>query len=146
MMAKSRIAVACDHAGYELKLELLKELEKLGYEYKDFGTNSTESCDYPLFAQRVSQEILNNNFELGLLVCGTGQGMAIMANRNKGIRAVVCGDLFTAEATRTHNNANVLCLGARVTNTDLAKQILNIWLKSEFLGGRHQRRVDMFDE
>lgn len=145
-MNKTKIAVASDHAGYELKLELLKELKNLGYEYTDFGTNSTESCDYPVFAQKVSQEILNKNFELGLLVCGTGQGMAIMANRNKGIRAVVCGDLFTAEATRTHNNANVLCLGARVTNTQLAKQILKIWLNAEFLGDRHQRRVDMFDK
>lgn len=145
-MSKTKIAVACDHAGYELKLELLKELENLGYQYTDFGTNSTESCDYPIFAQKVSEEILNKNSELGLLVCGTGQGMAIMANRNKGIRAVVCGDLFTAEATRTHNNANILCLGARVTDNELAKQILKTWLKAEFLGDRHQRRVDMFDK
>ena len=137
-----KIALGCDHGGYELKLEIIKYLEKNNLEYKDFGCNG-ESCDYPIYARKVGQAILDGECEKGILICGTGIGMSICANKFKGIRAACCGDHFSAEFTRKHNNSNVLCMGARTIGAGVALQLADIFLSTEFEGGRHQNRVDM---
>ena len=136
------IAIGCDHGGYELKLEVIKYLEKNGLEYKDFGCNG-ESVDYPIYARKVGQAILDGECERGILICGTGIGMSICANKFKGIRAACCGDHFSAEFTRKHNDSNVLCMGARTIGAGVALQLADIFLSTEFEGGRHQKRVDM---
>ena len=140
-----KIAIASDHGGYNLKEELFKYL-KDKYEIVDFGTNSTQSCDYPVYAKKVVNAILNENFDRGILICGTGIGMAITANRFKGIRAANVSDTYSARLTRLHNNSNVLTLGARALGEGLAMDIVDIWLNTDFEGGRHQKRIDMIDE
>jgi len=144
-MAGEVIGVGCDHAGLELKRSLLEELEKRGLQVRDFGTNSGESCDYPDFAHALAQGIERGEFKLGLLVCGTGVGMAISANRHPGVRAVVCSETFSARMAREHNDANVLCLGARVVGAGVATDVLDAFLSASFAGGRHAGRVAKID-
>lgn len=141
-----KIAIASDHAGYRLKTEVAALVNRLGHEVTDFGTHSEESVDYPDFAVKVARAVSQGESDRGILVCGTGLGMSIAANKVKGIRAVTCGDTFSARASREHNDANVLCLGARVTGSGLALDIVKTWLETEFLGGRHARRVQKISE
>lgn len=140
-----KIAIASDHGGFEYKKILIPYLEQKGYEVLDLGTNSEESCDYPIYASKVCKEILNNVCELGILICGTGIGMSIAANRHKGIRASVVSDVFSAKMTKMHNNSNVLCLGARVLGIGLVKELVDIWLETNYKGSYHQKRIDMLD-
>lgn len=137
-----KIIIGSDHGGYRLKNEIIKHIEEAGYEVSDLGCYSTESCDYPVIAKSVAKEVLAQKTR-GILVCGTGIGMSIAANRFTGVRASHCTDTFTARMTRMHNNSNILCLGERTTGTGLALDIVDIWLKTEFEGGRHQKRIDM---
>lgn len=137
-----KIIIGSDHGGFRLKNEIISYLQKLGYEVFDLGCYSSESCDYPPIAKAVAKEVLKTDGR-GILVCGTGIGMSIAANRFDGIRASHCTDTFTARMTRMHNNSNILCLGERITGTGLALDIVDIWLKTEFEGGRHQKRIDM---
>lgn len=140
------IAIGSDHGGYLLKEEIKKHLEEKGYDFKDLGTDSTASCDYPVYAEKVCNAIQSGECEKGILVCGTGIGMSMCANKCKGIRAAVCSDHFSAEFTRKHNNANVLCLGARVIGSGVAMQLVDIFLTTEFEGGRHEKRIEMMME
>lgn len=144
-MENLRIAIGSDHGGYEYKEQIVGHLKKKGYECVDVGTYSTDSCDYPVIARAVTTKITTGEADRGILVCGTGIGMSIVANKVKGIRAALCGDTFSARASRAHNNSNVLCLGERVIGINLAMDIVDIWLESKFEGGRHQRRVDMME-
>lgn len=137
------IAIGSDHGGYLLKEEIKKHLKEKGYEFKDFGTDSTASCDYPVYAEKVCRAVQSGECEKGILICGTGIGMSMCANKCKGIRAAVCGDHFSTEFTRKHNNANVLCLGARVIGAGVAMQLVDIFLTTEYEGGRHEKRVEM---
>ena len=141
---KRRIIIGADSAGYALKEELIAILREEGYEIEDCGTDSDASCHYPLFASAVSQKVQSDlGGSFGILVCGTGIGMSMVANKYDGIRAAVCGDTFSARMTRMHNDANILCIGARVTGLGLAKDIVEAFLSAEFEGGRHAVRVDM---
>lgn len=144
-MENLRIAIGSDHGGYEYKGQIVSHLKEKGYECVDVGTYSTDSCDYPVIARAVTTKITTGEADRGILVCGTGIGMSIVANKVKGIRAALCGDTFSARASRAHNNSNVLCLGERVIGINLAMDIVDIWLESKFEGGRHQRRVDMME-
>ncbi len=144
-MERLKIAIGSDHGGFEYKEQILKHLQEQGFECFDVGTHSTDSCDYPIIARKVTEKIVSGVADRGILICGTGIGMSIVANKVKGIRAALCGDTFSARASRAHNNSNVLCLGERVIGINLAMDIVDIWLKSEFEGGRHQRRVDMME-
>lgn len=140
------IYIGCDHAGYEMKEKIIKLLENGGHEYKDSGCNG-EKCDYPVIAQKVCEGVLENiNENKGILICGTGIGMSIAANKFKGIRAAHCTDEFSAKYTRMHNNANVLCIGARITGSGLAEEITDIFLTAEYEGGRHQARLDLIEK
>ncbi len=142
-----RIAIGSDHGGYEYKQEILNYLNAGGYDVKDFGTHSKESCDYPVIAKSVAKSVAAGESDRGILICGTGIGMSIAANKIKGIRAALCSDTFSARATREHNNSNVLCLGQRAIGDKLALDIVDVWLKTEFSGeARHQRRIDMIEE
>lgn len=145
-MDKIKIAIGSDHGGFDYKASIIKALQDKGYEVVDMGTYSPESCDYPLIAKKVARAVAKGDFEKGILVCGTGIGMSMAANKVKGIRAAVCGDTFSARATRAHNNANILCLGQRVVGEGLALDIVDIWLTTKFEGGRHERRVNMIEE
>ena len=138
------IIIGSDHGGFKLKTEIIKHLQELGYEAKDVGCFSTESCDYPVIAKSVVREVLTSGNK-GILICGTGIGVSIVANRFDGIRASHCTDTFTARMTRMHNDSNILCLGERITGVGLALDIVDIWLKTDFEGGRHQKRVDMIN-
>lgn len=138
----ANIAIAADHAGVALKAELVAELKKLGHTPTDFGPMDSTSVDYPDFATKVTGAISGGSASLGVLICGTGIGMSIAANKVHGIRAALCHTEFEARATRQHNDANVLCLGARVTGAGLAIEILKVFLATPFEGGRHQARVD----
>lgn len=141
-----KIAIGCDHGAYELKLLLIKHLEERGIEYTDLGCHSTESCDYPIYAQAVAKELTSGKADLGILLCGTGIGMSMAANKIKGIRAAVCNDCFSAKATREHNNANVLCMGARVIGPGLALMIADTFIDTEFSNDeRHIRRIRMLE-
>jgi len=135
------IAIASDHGGYKLKCAIEKYLEEKGYEYKDFGTDNENSCDYADYAKKVAVSVKNGECEKGILVCGTGIGMSIAANKVHGIRAALCGDYFSAKYTRLHNDSNVLCLGQRVTGEGLALELVKIFLETEFEGGRHAVRI-----
>ena len=140
-MIKS-IAIACDHGGYELKKEVIKHLESKGIAYKDFGCDSTDSVDYPDYGTPAAKAVAAGEFDAGILICGTGIGMSLCANKIKGIRASVCTDTFVARMTRAHNNSNVLCMGARVVGAGLALDIVDAYLSAEFEGGRHSVRVE----
>ncbi|MEG2173049.1 MAG: ribose 5-phosphate isomerase B [Desulfovibrionaceae bacterium] len=139
------IHIASDHAGFTLKSSLILHLSSLGHTIIDEGTHSTASCDYPLYARKVCAAVLEDADCQGILICGTGVGMSITANRMPGIRAALCTSEFQARATRQHNNANVLCLGERVTGAGLAYAIVHAFLDTPFEGGRHQRRIDLID-
>lgn len=138
------IHLAADHAGFALKSALILRLSSLGHDVEDHGTHSTESCDYPVFARQLCEAVTERGGQ-GILICGTGVGMSMVANRMPGIRAALCATEFQARATRQHNDANVLCLGERVTGTGLAFAIVDAFLETAFEGGRHQRRIDLFD-
>ena len=144
-MQNTKIVIGSDHGGFEYKEEIKKFLLEKGYKIIDVGTNSKASCDYPVFAKEAAQKIINGEADRGILICGTGIGMSITANKFKGIRAALCGDTFSARATRAHNNSNILCLGERVIGLGLAIDIVNIWLNTEYEGGRHQKRIDMIE-
>ena len=138
----AKIIIGSDHGGFNLKREIVEHLKILNYEVVDLGCYTQESCDYPVIAKSVAKEVLATNSH-GILVCGTGIGVSITANRFEGIRASHCTDTFTARMTRMHNDSNVLCLGERITGVGLALDIVDIWLNTEFEGGRHQKRIDM---
>ncbi len=135
------IVIGCDHGGYALKCEVIKHLTERGIEFKDFGC-SGETVDYPDIAEKVCDEVANGRADRGILICGTGIGMSMAANKVKGIRAALCSDCYSARFTRLHNNANVLCMGARVLGAGLALQITDEFLDTQFEGGRHAVRVD----
>lgn len=139
------IAIACDHSALELKAEIEKLLEERGLEYKDFGTYTAESCHYPIYACRAAQAVAGGECDRGIVICGTGIGMSLAANKVKGIRCALCGDPYSARMTRAHNDANMLALGARVIGVELAKMIVAEFLDTPFEGGRHQTRIDMIN-
>lgn len=136
------IAIASDHGGFALKQELMAQLKKDGIEFEDLGTYTEESCDYPAYAEKVCRGVVAGTYEKGILVCGTGIGMSMAANKIRGIRCALCSDCFSAEMTRRHNDSNVLSLGGRTLGVELAARIMKIFLSTPFDGGRHQRRVD----
>ena len=140
------IALGCDHGGFELMQDVIKYLESQNIEYKNYGTYSNESCDYPVFAKSVANAIVSGECEQGILICGTGIGISIAANKIKGIRAALCGDCFSAKATREHNNANILAMGARVTGPGLAIEIVKAFLGTDFSNDeRHIRRINQIE-
>ncbi len=145
-MYDKKIAIGCDHGGFKLKNRIIEHLAENGIETVDYGCYSEESCDYPVIAKKIVKEITNGVHDYAILVCGTGLGMAIVANKTRGIRAVTCFDSTTARMAKSHNDSNVLCLGERITGEYLALDIVDTWIKTEFSGGRHKRRVDMFED
>ena len=140
------IALGSDHGGYGLKQEVIKHLEERGIEYKDYGCYSEESCDYPIYGKKVAEAVAGGECEFGIIICGTGIGISISANKVPGIRAALCHDCFSAQSTREHNNANIIAFGARIVGSELAKDIVKAYLDAEFQGGRHQTRIDMIHE
>lgn len=136
------IALGSDHAGYEYKERIKKLLDDLGLPYRDFGTNSTESTDYPDYAHSVAEAVSKGEPERGILVCGTGIGMSIVANKHRGVRAAVCESVAAARLARQHNNANILALGSRITPWETAEEIIKTFLSTGFDGGRHERRIE----
>ena len=140
-----KIAIGCDHVGFILKGRVIEHLREKGYEVEDFGTNSTERTDYPIFGKAVAKAVVSGACDKGIVICGTGVGISLAANKVKGIRAAVCSEPFTAKMARAHNNCNILAFGARVVGPELAKMIVETWLDTDFEGGRHQRRVNMLD-
>ena len=141
-----RIIIGCDHGGYNRKLEIIDHLQNRGFEVEDVGTNSTLSCDYPEYAALLCKRIQSGEFSMGILVCGTGIGMSMAANKHNGIRAACCSDTFSARMTRMHNDANVLCLGERVVGTGLALDIVDQFVDNEFEGERHLKRVALLTD
>ncbi len=141
-----KIAVGCDHGGYELKQAVLKHLEKNGYEYVDYGCYAPERCDYPIYGEKVARAVAGKQCDLGILICGTGIGISLAANRVKGIRAAVCSEPYSAQLTREHNNANIIAFGGRVVGEGTALMIVDAFLNAEFQGGRHAERVALIDE
>ncbi len=139
------IAIGCDHAGCEMKAAVIEALSEKGFDFKDMGSNG-EPCDYPVIARAVCGEVLSGECEKGILICGTGIGMSIAANKFKGIRAALCADSFSTKFTRLHNNTNVMCMGARTLGVGVACELAEIFLTTEFEGGRHQRRVDLITD
>ena len=140
------IAIGCDHGGLELKDFITEYLKKEGYEVKDFGIYENKSVDYPDIAKPVCESVLKNECDRGILICGTGIGMSIAANKFNGIRAAVCGDIYSAKMTKIHNNANIITMGARVIGQETAREIVNAWLTNEYEGGRHQNRLDKISD
>ena len=138
-----KIAIGNDHTAVDLKNTISDYLKELGYEVINLGTDSRESCDYPIYGEKVGRAVADGEADLGIAICGTGVGISLAANKVKGIRACVCSEPYTAKLSRMHNNSNVLAFGARVVGDELAKMIVKEWLDAEFEGGRHQRRVDM---
>jgi len=137
-----KISIGSDHAGFELKEKIKKYLVGLGHEYEDFGTNSTESVDYPDFALKVAESVAKKECDMGILICGSGLGMSMAANKIPGIRAALCSSPEMARLSREHNNANVLTIGARLTDENTAKEIVRVWLTTDFAGDRHLRRIN----
>lgn len=136
------IALGCDHGGYALMQEVITYLEKENIDYQNFGTNSEDSCDYPVYAKKVAHAVVNGECEKGILICGTGIGISIAANKIKGVRAALCGDCFSAKATREHNDANILAMGARVVGVGLALEIVKVFLETPFSNEqRHINRI-----
>ena len=140
------IAIGSDHGGFALKQEIMKHLDEKGLEYKDFGTYSEESCDYPVYGAAVARAVVGGECDRGILICGTGIGISIAANKIEGIRAANCTDCYMAEMTRRHNDANILALGARVVGSGLALKIVDTFLETGFEGGRHAKRVALIAE
>jgi ribose 5-phosphate isomerase B len=141
-----KIAIGSDHVGIELKPIIIDYLKELGHEVEDFGPYSTERTDYPIYGKKVAQEVASGNFEKGILICGTGVGISITANKVRGIRAVVCSEPYSAKLSREHNNTNIVAFGSRVVGSELAKMIVKEWLDAEYEGGRHAKRVEMIAE
>lgn len=141
-----KIAIGSDHGGLRLKKEVIKHLEKKNIEVRDYGTYTEDSCDYPDFAEKVAEAVVAKEYDYGILICGTGIGISISANKIPGIRAALCSDTFSAHATREHNNANILAMGERVLGTGLALDIVDAFLGSTFEGGRHENRVNKIME
>ena len=137
-----KIAVGSDHAAFDHKQRIVEELERQGHDVTDVGTNSKEACDYPDPARKVARLVASGEAERGILCCGSGIGMSLAANKVRGIRAAVCHDEYTTTVSRTHNDSNVLCLGGRILGVEAAVRLVDIWLKTPFEGGRHQRRLD----
>lgn len=145
-MPFKKLVIGSDHAGFEMKEKLVAFLKSLGLDVDDAGTGSSESCDYPEYGERVARAVSSGAADAGVLVCGSGIGMSMAANKVAGVRALVCDEPLSARMSRLHNDANVLCLGGRMIGFEMAKEILNVWLSTEFEGGRHQRRVDQIDD
>ncbi|MGH2064709.1 ribose 5-phosphate isomerase B [Aerococcus urinaeequi] len=141
-----KVSIGADHGGFELKEKVISHLIDQGIDVTDQGTYGTDSVDFPDYSKKVTENVQNKISDLGILICGTGIGMSIAANKQKGIRAALVGDVFSAKATRKHNNSNVLCLGARVTGEGLALMIVDTWLNAEFEGGRHENRIAKIEE
>ncbi len=141
-----KIAIGSDHGGFILKEEIKSYVESLGYEVQDFGTYTKESVDYPDIAKKVAEAVVDGSCDKGILICGTGIGISIAANKVKGIRAALCHDTFSAHASREHNDANILAMGERVIGVELAKEITRTWLNAEFEGERHLRRINKIRE
>ena len=141
-----KIAIASDHAGYEIKEQVRHHISAMGHDVVDCGTNGLESVDYPQFAAAAAKKVSDGECEQAIIVCGTGIGMSMVANKFKGVRAAACCDIFTAEMARRHNNANALCVGARVLDLSRILEIVDLYLKTPFEGGRHQRRVDQIGD
>ena len=140
------IGIGCDHVGYEYKQKIIEHLQLKGYEVKDFGAYSTERTDYPIYGMAVAKSVASGECEKGILICGTGVGISISANKVDGIRCVVCSEPYSALLSQQHNNTNILSFGSRVVGIDLAKMIVDFWLQGEYEGGRHQKRIDMISE
>jgi len=140
-----KLAIGCDHVGYELKDHIIAHLTEKGYECVDYGCNGPESVDYPIYGEKVGRAVASGECELGILICGTGIGISLAANKVKGVRAAVCSEPYSAELTRRHNNANIIAFGARVVGLGTALSIVDAFLGAEFEGGRHARRVDLFE-
>ena len=140
-----KIAIGSDHGGFELKEHLKGVIEELGHEVRDCGCHSKESTDYPVYGKAVAELVVTGAVDRGVLICGTGIGMSMVANRFPGIRAALCHELYTARMSRAHNDANILCLGARVIGSGLSEEMVKVWLNTPFEGGRHQRRISLFD-
>jgi ribose 5-phosphate isomerase B len=138
-----KIAIGNDHAAVSMKNHIKKYLEDKGYEIVNFGTDTLDSCDYPIYGEKVAKAVASGECELGILICGTGIGISLAANKVKGIRAAVCSESYSARLTRQHNNANIIAFGARVVGEATAEQIVDEFLNAKYEGGRHQRRVDM---
>lgn len=139
------VAIGCDHCGVDYKNRIIEYLTNNGYKCINLGTDSTEAVDYPVYADKVCDCINSGKAEYGILICGTGIGMSIAANKHKGIRAAVCGDIKSAELTRQHNDANVLCIGALIIGFVTAREIVKTFLENQFVGGKHKKRIDMFN-
>ena len=144
-MAFKKISLGCDHAGFQMMDSLLPYFKGKGIEVVNVGTDSGESCDYPVYAEKAARLVPNGEVDACVLVCGSGVGMSMAANKVAGIRAFVCNEPLSARMSRQHNNCNCLCLGGRMIGLEMAKEILNVWLAAEFEGGRHQRRVEQLD-
>ena len=140
-----KLVIGCDHAAVELKNAVREHLISRGFEVEDVGTYTSDSCNYPVFAHRVCTKVQSGEAELGVLICGTGIGMSLVANKHKGIRAACCSDTFSARLTRVHNDANVLCFGERVVGAGLAIELVDAFIDAEFEGGKHATRIAMFD-
>lgn len=138
-----KIAIGNDHAAVEMKREIAAYLQELGYEVMDYGTNSSESCNYPEYGEKVGRAVAEKTADCGVLICGTGVGISLAANKVPGVRAAVCSETTTARLVKQHNNANIIAFGARIVGIETAKDIVKAYLDAEFLGGRHQKRVDM---
>lgn len=141
-----KIAIGNDHAAVAMKQEIAKYLESLGHEVVNFGTDSNESCNYPEYGEKVGRAVAAKEVDCGVLICGTGVGISIAANKVKGVRAAVCSDVTTAHLVKEHNDANIIAFGARIVGIELAKDIVKAYLDAEFLGGRHEPRVRMIHE
>lgn len=139
-----KIAMGNDHAATALKMEVMEYVKELGHEVLNFGTDTNERCDYPVFGEKVGRAVASGQADCGILICGTGVGISIAANKVKGVRAGVCSDATTARLIKEHNNANILAFGARIVGGELAKDMVKAYLEAEFQGGRHQTRIDMF--
>lgn len=138
-----KIGIGNDHAAVDMKNEISEYLKEKGYEVVNYGTDSNESCDYPVYGEKVGEAVAHGDVDLGILICGTGVGISLAANKVEGIRAVVCSEPYTAKLSRQHNNTNIHAFGARVIGIETAKMIVDEWLNAEFMGGKHERRVNM---
>ena len=146
MGTKERIGIGNDHAAVGLKMEIKAYLEEKGYEVVNYGTDTEESCDFPVYGERVARAVVDGEVDKGVLICGTGIGISLAANKVKGIRCAVCSEPVTAHLTKLHNNANIIAFGARIVGPETAKAIVDAWLETEFLGGKYQRRLDMLTD
>lgn len=140
------IGMGNDHVAVDMKLEIKEYLESKGHKVVDFGTHSTDRCDYPVYGKKVAEAVASRHVDCGILICGTGVGISLAANKVRGIRACVCSDPYTAKLSKEHNNTNILAFGARVIGVGTAKMIVDEWMNAEFEGGRHQNRIDMIAE